>query len=191
MTGILDAAARAIARRGDAASMSDVAAEAGVARATLYRYFGSRGALEDAVVGNGVARAADALRAARIGDIAVQDGISRAVRSLLDTGEALVVIMRRRALDAAPEFDSRVAGPLRRLIHAGQRDGRVRDDVPTAWLTESLMSLVVNALSAPSAMGKEDTIATVSGFFLDGAGTRPAATDVDLPNHDRAGGDDG
>ena len=39
---LLEAAARTLAQGGDKVSMHDVAAEAGVARATLYRYFPSR-----------------------------------------------------------------------------------------------------------------------------------------------------
>src|SRR5918911_2194199 len=44
---ILEAAARVLAAGGEQASMNDVAAAAGVARATLYRYFPSRQALLD------------------------------------------------------------------------------------------------------------------------------------------------
>src|ERR671923_968724 len=44
---ILEAAARVLAVGGEQASMNDVAAAAGVARATLYRYFPSRQALLD------------------------------------------------------------------------------------------------------------------------------------------------
>src|ERR671931_2542595 len=44
---ILEAAARVLAVGGEQASVNDVAAAAGVARATLYRYFPSRQALLD------------------------------------------------------------------------------------------------------------------------------------------------
>ena len=190
LAAILEAAARAMADRGDAASMSDVASEAGVARATLYRYFGSRQALEDEVVSRGVTRADEGLRSGRIGDIGVHDGILRAVRALLDVGAALVVIMRRRGADPLPEFDARVAGPLRRLLYEGQAAGEIRLDVSPSWLAESLMSLVVNAVSSPPATGKEDTIAAVTGFFLDGAWARAPEPRAHRPHPARAGGED-
>ena len=44
-SAIVEAAAAVFAERGDAASMSDVASAASVARATVYRYFPSREAL--------------------------------------------------------------------------------------------------------------------------------------------------
>ena len=46
---IVEAAATVLAEHGDSASMSDVAGAAGVARATLYRYFPNREALLEAL----------------------------------------------------------------------------------------------------------------------------------------------
>jgi AcrR family transcriptional regulator len=190
LSAILDAAARAIAERGEAASMNDVASAAGVARATLYRYFGSRQALEDEVVRAGVTRADDGLRAGRIGEIGVGAGVPRAVRTLLDVGHALVVIARRRAVGPLADFDMRVAGELRRLLHHGQEAGEIRDDLPAPWLAESLLALVVNAVAAPPSAGREDTVAAVSGFFLEGAGSRAIRPGADHPDPVRAGGDE-
>ncbi len=168
---LLDAAARAFARRGAAASMGDVAGEAGVARATVYRYFGTRGALEAAVAERGVAWARQALRAGRVEEVGVAEGVRRTVRSLYDMGETLVVMLRARGDGGLPDFDADVAGPLRRLLHAGQRSGAIRDDVPAAWLAEALLGLVNHAVAVPPATGREDTLASIAGLFLDGAGT--------------------
>src|ERR1700733_10145427 len=56
---ILDAAAGLLAQGGEPPSMNEVAAAAGVARATLYRYFPTRAQLLDAVpVTEGIARVA-------------------------------------------------------------------------------------------------------------------------------------
>ena len=46
-TAILDGAARMFAVEGEQTNMNDVAAAAGVARATVYRYFPNRQALLD------------------------------------------------------------------------------------------------------------------------------------------------
>jgi TetR/AcrR family transcriptional regulator, mexCD-oprJ operon repressor len=186
---LLDGAARAIARRGEAASMSEIAAEAGVARATVYRYFGSRGALESAVAERGVARARQALRAGRIEEVPVGEGVRRAVRALHDVGEVLVVMLRRRGDSSLSRFDADVAGPLRRVLHAGQEAGAIRDDVPAAWLAESLIGLVAHAVAMPPAAGKEDTLASIAGLFLDGAGTAAIERRTGRPRPTRAGDD--
>jgi AcrR family transcriptional regulator len=49
-TGLLETAANVLADRGEAAGMSDIAEAAGVARATLYRYFPNREALRSALL---------------------------------------------------------------------------------------------------------------------------------------------
>src|ERR671934_831261 len=61
---ILEAAARLLATGGEQASMNDVAAAAGVARATLYRYFPSRQVLLDELAQLAVADASAGLAGA-------------------------------------------------------------------------------------------------------------------------------
>ncbi len=55
---LLDAALTAIRRLGPSTSMDDIAREAGITRPILYRYFGDRGGLTNAVAGNFAARLA-------------------------------------------------------------------------------------------------------------------------------------
>src|ERR671925_670850 len=80
---ILEAAARVLAKGGEQASMNDVAAAAGVARATLYRYFPSRQALLDELGRVAADEAGTRLASARIEEIAAREGINRAVRALV------------------------------------------------------------------------------------------------------------
>lgn len=190
LAAIIDAAARTMARGGEAASMADVASEAGVARGTLYRYFGNRQALEDGVVAAGLLKAEEGLRSGRIEEIAVHDGIRRAVRALLDVGDAFVVMTRRRAAEPLADFDARVAAPLRRMLSAGQHADDIRADIPATWLAEALMTLIASSASSPPSAGREDTIAAVSEFFLTGAGARPVTARAEHPRAARAGGDD-
>jgi AcrR family transcriptional regulator len=166
---ILDAAAQVLAQRGELASMADVASAAGVARATVYRYFPNREALLEELARAAVAEAGDRLAAASLDSVAVHEGVSRAVRALLAIGEPLVVLARERVRPEPGEYDRRLANPLRELLERGQAEGSIRGDVPAAWLGESLVALVVTVLLSPPVVGSEDTIAAVTRLFLDGA----------------------
>jgi AcrR family transcriptional regulator len=59
---LLDAADRAVRRDGPAASMDRIAAEAGIAKPILYRYFGDKGGLYKALAERYVAAIVDELR---------------------------------------------------------------------------------------------------------------------------------
>ena len=166
---ILDAAARILAARAEQASMSDVAAAAGVARATVYRYFPNRQALLDALAELAVADAAARLASARIDEVAPEEGVRRAVRALLEVGDYFLVVARERVRPDPDEFERSIAAPVRRLFERGQATGAIRDDVPTSWLAESLVGLVVSVLAASPVLGREDTIAAITSIFLDGA----------------------
>ena len=169
---ILEAAAGVLAERGEQASMSDVAAAAGVARATVYRYFPNREALLEALGRLALEDAGERLSAARLTEVPVDEGLSRAVRALVTVGDRFVVLARERGRPDPAEFDARIAAPLRELLARGQQDHHVRADVPAAWLTESLFGLVVSVLASGPALGLDDTIAAISSVFLDGARAR-------------------
>src|SRR5215210_1136127 len=140
---ILEAAARVLLARGEHASMSDVATAAGVARATVYRYFPNRQSLLDELAHSAVREAGERLAAARIGEISVPDAITRAVRALVDVGDLFVVLARERLRPEGEQFERQVAGPLRALVERGQASGDIRADVPSAWLTDALIGVIV------------------------------------------------
>jgi TetR/AcrR family transcriptional regulator, mexCD-oprJ operon repressor len=169
---ILDGAARVLAARGEQASMSDVAAAAGVARATVYRYFPNRQALLEELAAVAVSDADSRLAAARIDEVSPEDGIARAVRALVDVGDSFVLLARERVRSDPARFEHTLAEPLRRLFERGQAAGEIRDDIASARLTESLIGLIVGVSLSTPPLGKEDTIATITGLFLDGARAR-------------------
>lgn len=149
--------------------MSAVASAAGVARATLYRYFPNREALLGAVERLALEDAGERLSAARLDQVAVADGLQRAIRAFVAVGDGFVVLARERARPGTAGFDERIGAPMRNLLARGQELGEIRRDVPAAWLTEALFGLVVNVMGAAPALGAEDTIAAISSVFLDGA----------------------
>jgi TetR/AcrR family transcriptional repressor of mexCD-oprJ operon len=173
---ILEAAAQVLARRGEAASMSEVAAAAGVGRATLYRYFPSREALLDQLAELALTTAGDRLLAAGLPKVSVEEGLARAVRVLVGVGDYFIVLARERVRPDSAQLEERLGTPLRGLLERGQDTGVIRTDVPVSWLTESLLGLVVSVLLAPPVLGEEDAAAAITSLFLEGSRARPKPT---------------
>ncbi len=169
---ILDGAAQIFAVQGEQASMNDVAQAAGVARATVYRYFPNREALLDELAQAAVSDVDARLAAARIDEVEPEEGIARAVRALVDVGDSFVLLARVRLRSDPERFELKLTRPVRRLFERGQTSGDIRDDIASARLTESLIGLIVGLLTSVPRLGKEDMTATITGLFLDGARAR-------------------
>jgi TetR/AcrR family transcriptional regulator, mexCD-oprJ operon repressor len=174
---ILDGAAHVFVLQGDGANMNDVAAAAGVARATVYRYFPNRETLLDELAQSALHDVEERLTTARIDAVPAEDSIRRAVGALLDAGDPFVVLVRRHQATERDRFERAVTRPLRELFERGQADGDVRADISSARLTESLLWLIVGVFTSAPSLGREDMTAMITGLFLDGArarGPRPA-----------------
>jgi TetR/AcrR family transcriptional regulator, mexCD-oprJ operon repressor len=169
---ILDGAAQIFAVQGEQASMNDVAEAAGVARATVYRYFPNREALLDELAQAAVSDVDARLASARIDEVAPEDGIARAVRALVDVGDSFVLLARERLRSDPERFERKLTRPVRQLFERGQVSGDIRNDIASARLTESLIGLIVGVLTSTPPLGKEDMTATITGLFLDGARAR-------------------
>lgn len=169
---ILEGAAQLFAVRGEQASMNEVAEAAGVARATVYRYFPNREALLDELAQTAVSDVDARLASARIDEVAPEEGIARAVRALVDVGDSFVLLARERLRSDPERFERRLTQPLGALFERGQAGGDIRDDVTSARLTEALIGLIVGVLTSTPTLGREDMTATITGLFLDGARAR-------------------
>jgi len=167
---VLDGAARALASLGPAASMNDVAAAAGVARATVYRYFPNRQALLEELAELALRQARERLSDARLDEVEPHEALTRAVRALVDVGDALTVVARERT--RADDFEQTLTRPLKSVFERGQATGELREDLPLPWLIEALLGLVVSIQSSSPTRGREDTIADITSLFLDGARRR-------------------
>ncbi len=152
--------------------MNDVAEAAGVARATVYRYFPNREALLAELALVAVNDVAGRLASARIDEVAPEEGVTRAVRALVDVGNWFVLLARERRRSDPERFERQLTEPIRRLFERGQASGDIRQDIPGARLTESLIGLIVGVLTSRPPLGREDMIATITSLFLDGARAR-------------------
>ncbi|MCX4097385.1 TetR family transcriptional regulator [Nocardia sp. alder85J] len=172
---ILDAAATVLADRGPAVSMAEIAAAAGVARATLYRYFPNREALLE-----GLLAAASSDLLARIDDaeldtVAVPEALARLTRGFLTAGGKYAALMQPGGkTDKDAELDAQLSEPVRRLLARGVDEGALRSDLPVDLLFDMYTGLLEKALYAilRRTTGLEQAGAAVLTIFLDGA--RPA-----------------
>jgi TetR/AcrR family transcriptional repressor of mexCD-oprJ operon len=142
---ILDAA-EALLHEGQAASISAVAARAGVSRVTVYAHFSTREAILEAVIKRTVARAAEAFDAATSGASSAVDALEQSIRaSWVELGRNSG-IAAAAAAQLSPDMLRRTheAGHAhaRRMFEAGVQRGEFRSDVPVEWLVSVYHALL-------------------------------------------------
>jgi len=174
---IVDAAAEVIADRGESASMADVAAAAGIGRATLYRYFPTREALLVGLTRAALADLAENVAAAELDSVDVLEGLARLSRAFFRsaTRYAALAHMRDKYLDKPADLEQLVLAPVRDLLQRGLDEGELRDDVPLDLHVEVLTGLYekVIRLVVDGRLGAERASALVTSVFLRGAGASP------------------
>ena len=171
---ILDAAAHALSEHGGRTSMADVAAAAGVSRATLYRYYPDREALLDALASNALADAAARLADAGLERAPVEQAIERIVRALIAVGDRYGVLVRERIEVDKAEADRLVGAPMRAVFARGVESGLFRQDLSPDVLLELFGGALIAALKLTERgrLGVEEASAATASVFLDGARAR-------------------
>jgi TetR/AcrR family transcriptional regulator, mexCD-oprJ operon repressor len=166
---IVAAAANVFATEGGAANMTEIAAAAGVARATIYRYFPTRDALLARVAEVAVGEAAKRLAEAQLGRVEADEAIVRIVRALVDVGDYFAALTREQVQPEQSEYRRAILQPLRRVIERGQANGLFRADIGAEPLANALLALVAAMLPSLRRRGRDDAVAAMAGFFVDGA----------------------
>src|SRR6266566_1594443 len=171
---ILDAAAHALSEHGGRTSMADVAAAAGVSRATLYRYYPDRDALLDALASHALAAAAARLADAGLERAPVEQAIERIVRALTAVGDRYAVLAREQVEGDPDEIERLVAAPMRAVFVRGLESGLFRQDLPADVLLELFGGALVAALKLTQhgQLGLEEASAAAASVFLNGARAR-------------------
>jgi AcrR family transcriptional regulator len=176
---ILAIAAQLLADRRDA-SMNDIAAAAGVGRATLYRYFPTREALMQALADDALQELAARLADARLDNVPVPEAVQRVFRAVLAVGARYVLLLDERTtlLNGRDEALQVVGTPIVSVFQRGQDDGTLRDDLDAAILGQLFGGLVVAAIDAslPRTLGVEQAAALCGSIFLDGVRRRRSAS---------------
>lgn len=133
---ILDAAARLLADA-PASGMAELACEAGLGRATLYRHFPTREALIEGIRLEAFDAVAEVI--ARHGAEPVEGRLRRLVEALLEVGVRYRIVFavptgERHAQEVRDRFDA----PILVLVEAAQAAGEVDPEVPAQWLLVAL-----------------------------------------------------
>jgi AcrR family transcriptional regulator len=173
-TTILDAAAGVFAHGPTNVGMSDVASAGGVARATVYRYFPSREQLLDEIARIALHEIHERLVAARLDAVTTDEALRRSIRSLVESGDYFVVLVRERVRPSPADVDRLLLAPLRTMFDRADSDGELRPAIPASVLPGLLVSCVAGALQSP-ALGREDMISALASFVLEGIRRRDNA----------------
>ncbi|MFD9704511.1 TetR/AcrR family transcriptional regulator [Lentzea sp. NPDC059081] len=170
-TAILDAATRLLSRRPDAA-IAEIAEEAGVGRATLYRHFPTRESLRQGVGEAGIAEIAKAFEAAALDDLPADRAIARITAVVMRNGaQYAAVISQVDATHSDPADIDRVTRPLREVVDRAVRDGVLRDDLRGEAVFEMFTAILERALylTIGDRMTPEEATEAALAIFLDGA----------------------
>ncbi|MDT0267311.1 TetR/AcrR family transcriptional regulator [Streptomyces sp. DSM 44915] len=149
---ILDAAAAQWCRD-PTASLGDVAAVAGVGRATLHRYFSDRHALHTALVSDSWRTLRAMIDEADPTTGSALDVIQRIVTAMVHAGDRVRFLFA--ATEGTPsEADAGVAQEVDDILLAeierGQREGTLDATVPARWIELMIWSTVYTGLQAIS-----------------------------------------
>jgi AcrR family transcriptional regulator len=167
--GIVRRAAELLAEHRGPVTMAQVAAAAGVGRATLYRYFPTRAALLVAISRAALDDLSAAVTQADLDAVSGRAAIDRLTRALVGVGRRYGALTRAGdgVLDR-DDLDRRVTHPLRGLLERAVADGTLRADLPIPTLFTLFVGLVDAAVTDRETPA-ESAAAAVASVFLDGA----------------------
>lgn len=142
---ILDAVEYLLQRR-EQATVSAVAAQAGVSRVTVYSHFPTSEALLEAAVERVVRRTVTALEAADPDGGSPAQALDRmlavAWQRLASYGAMAQIVAERFDPQAVARTHHTAHQIIGALVRRGRADGSFRTDLPVSWLTASTIALV-------------------------------------------------
>jgi TetR/AcrR family transcriptional repressor of mexCD-oprJ operon len=170
--GILGSAARTLADRGSAVSMTEIASRSGVGRATLYRHFPTREILLQELQRVVVESVGEGLRAAQLETLPASVALDRAVRVVLAVGHEYAVVIREQVPVPRDVAERLVRDPIRGMLSRGQAEGLLRSELSVEWLEDMFIGLAqagVQQIVRRDA-DLEATAGRVVAAYLQGAG---------------------
>ena len=178
-TQILSAARGILAEKGfEAATVSEIVANAGVAQGTFYLYFPSKVSLVEALCEEMFAQILEAVQAAITSASSFAAGLEAGVRAVFEESQSyqdvLEIINARLGFLSAPSELAKLDEPYYQLvatfIEQGQASGEVRADADPDLSARLIVGMIERAtedcfLYRPE-LPREPYIAEVTGFIL-------------------------
>lgn len=176
---LLDAAATVLAEN-PSASLSEIAARAGVGRATLHRHFTSREALIATLTREALERIDRVAKSAMAPAESASEALWLILEAIVPLGDRYHFLTRQAEADDNPEVArlmARQAADSAELIEALKAEGAIAPEVPTGWAVAALDSLIYAAWSAveDGSVARRDAPALVHRTLLQGLGPPESA----------------
>lgn len=173
---ILASATRLLGRE-PRATLGEIAAVAGVGRATLYRHFAGRDELVEAVYLEALETIGNALRAAELEHGPVPEAFDRSLAAVLDQEDAYRILVRGPMPGLDPVLEERFDAtlePVLTLAHRGLAEGVIDAGLPAQWVADAWSALALYGLSrvAEEEGAAEEVAALVERTFWRGIGAR-------------------
>jgi TetR/AcrR family transcriptional repressor of mexCD-oprJ operon len=127
------------------AGIAEVAAAAGVGRATVYRHFPSRDELIEALRLHASDEARRRFAAARVEEDDPVEALERFVAAMLALGDRYRVIFPQDR-QASPRRSEVLLKPLTQLIARAQSEGAIDSELPPSWIIAALRGLLRSAV---------------------------------------------
>jgi AcrR family transcriptional regulator len=161
-----------LARQGQAATINEVAVEAGIGRATVYRYFKTREQLVSALWEAALSEVEERLVVEGPEQAPFEEGLIRVVRAIASVGERYAVLLREQSSEGLERGREVLGDRVFALLERGQRSGALRDDVSLELIAEMFGGIVLAGLrrALEQGLGIERASAAVVSVFLCGAG---------------------
>ena len=174
---LLQAATQLLARN-PGATLEEVSLEAGVGRATLFRYFPTRSELLREVGVAAMARLEGSLDQVDLSAGSSVDKLGRLVDALVPWGEQLRFLLVASELyedEALARAEERIDARILPVFRAAKADGTLRADIPDGWLFEAFEALLYASWTAVAKGGvaRKDAGPLLLETLLHGFGGRP------------------